>query len=1391
MGQQPRSFKGLQRKRGIRSSQAAIFILCLSLSLLLGTATPTYAQTPSLSQSPVASAREALIEEIQAQAASDFKAGLPPQPSAVVEWYQKDAQILQLSPGEIAKLYKEEYIRQKTTHQPNLWEQFQPKIGWVAAALFFVLLILRDVLKDWIKSASKTAGNWVYNRFAGSPFFQEIALQRYRTALIDKFQELQIPFRPNRPLQMSEVYVPLKVAGSIGGEEIEARRAVAQYPRLMVTGPPGSGKSMLLKSLALSYAQGKLEAPPKRPIAILLELHRLSDLQRSIEQQLVKVLDRNDFPNATHFVTQALDQGLLLLLLDGLDEVNSGARSQVVQRLKDLLGKYKKCRAIITCRTAVYRQEFAEVADQTLEIVEFSDAQIQRFLGAWQAQMPPEKSIEQLLQTLRDRPRIIALARNPLLLTIISFLYTDTPFVLPHSRAEFYRRSTDILLDQWRGDFNRYRASDKRRLLQNLALYQQDNTTPQQTDRCSINYATVLDQIRQILPSLDLSPDSTKPILVEIVERSGLLLRIDGGERYQFVHLTLQEFFVAAALVEDAEGLIERFQQEPDTWRETAKLWCGLAGNSTALIRAVYEKDAIAGFECLADAEAVDEVLTNKIINTFKEQLAEVATNETLAKALGTVASNSRPRSRAVFQFLVETLENLEEPNLQFCAASALSLTNLPEAAGILAPYYPTFGYALTRMGNLAIPAIVEVADKGNLEALTSLFDIKTPDAAKTLVQLLWHDNQDLAARAAWILTGFLQLPEFEGSLQDCVIAQEHKETESFNWIWKPFEESENSALPTIASRIACLISNAEPKALQSPSLQPDPRLIVPICLIEKIEPLERLDLPTLQPEVNDLAEQSFEDDAQLQDAIDNVLNRRNADASWQLLFSCLPANFQLDLLQRLVNYRLPDRNDWRNLFRPLEYNFKTGWHYQLILFFAVVASIAALAQIFYTVLYSSRSWVNGFAVYSVLILLCFWIRLGLDRLEPNSFINSGLLGPVTFLDKLYRLLRDDLTWHGAEDISRSGLGAGVLISVGSFILVGIEFISHTKTLTLISTSLVGILTFVVILLGIAISMGKATWGTIMTIILFCLLLVLTLAGISFFSHGGPVNFLLPFSVGILAFIVVTLGIGAFFGKVNWGTVIMITLFCLLLVLTLAGISFFPHIETLDFPLLFSVGILAFIVITLGIGAFFGKVNWGTVMTVTLFLVITYITASLLGLIITQDMVNVTVNPALTLGGTSFGVFVGSGIFSRSKAIIGMVAAFSLSIFFAIVGVNPVIFTSNWIAAAIAFTLSALSMVGVGFWVRSQAQKDWGRFLAIFALPFFCWLPITLGFATVGLLRFFPGWQVALFWLVSLGCCTGLWLYGQRRDRLARNPLYGIFEGREGTGNRERGMSNE
>ena len=739
-----------------------IFVLALAISVAWGTILPVFTQKP-----PAPNPCNQLRGDIQNRAKQDAKAD---------QWNFFNTDKKKKTIGDILNLYKEVNSQASCFPQDELWDIYEQQYdsnkypAWIPVLVILVLggilgTVISDTLKKWLNQSLDAISKWIYKTFAGTPLFENIALKKYRQALIDKYQKLNIPFRPHRPLEMREIYVSLKAFKASDRSLIEAENAVQKYRRLVVKGAPGSGKSMLLKYLALSYSEGRFKNLSDRPVPILLELNRLNEANLTVEkleQHLVEVCDRHNFPKANRFISQGLKDGRLLLLLDGLDEVSSGVRSSVVRCLKDFLEleNYKKCRVIITCRTAVYHNEFVDNTEETLEIDEFSDQQMRRFLQAWKSEMPPEKSVEQLIQNLRAKPKIMALARNPLLLTIIAYLYTDTPFVLPHSRAEFYTQATNVLLelrDQERNIPNQYSGVNKRRVLQHLALYAQNSTNRQQQDRRSLLDSEVWEQVKQVLPSLNLEPKEANSIVDEIVKRSGLLLRIDGGQRYYFPHLTLQEYFVAAALTNRQDELIQKWQNAPSDWLEIVKLWCGLPNNSsTDLIAAVYQQDTLTAFECLADAQEVTPEVAQEIIDYFKTQLR---TDESICSAFGSVAADFRPRGKALFDFLVDSLDNSAS---QKAAAQALSATNLPQAVEKLVIYYdpnqPHFievREALIRMGGLAVNQLESLARKGSIEAMDDLVKIAIPEAAEALERL--QEDPNLSGKVSFRLAALLK----------------------------------------------------------------------------------------------------------------------------------------------------------------------------------------------------------------------------------------------------------------------------------------------------------------------------------------------------------------------------------------------------------------------------------------------------------------------------------------------------------------------------------------------------------------------------------------------------------------------------------------------------------
>ncbi|NEP58678.1 MAG: hypothetical protein F6K31_16950, partial [Symploca sp. SIO2G7] len=264
-----------------RPALISLFTLTLCTSLILGSGVSS--QTPTPQADPT--------QEIQQLAADDVENDITRRPSYAKELYEKP------SPGltgpEIMQIYDKAYTEAQKAKKKDL-RGLLPDNGLLIPLLLIVGAVLGKLFEETLltttKKLFKACNDWIYARFAGNRFFRNIALRRYRADLLDKYKELKIPFRENqKPLLMNDVYVPLKVEGGSQRQLENIYTAINGHQRLMVKGPPGSGKSMLLKDIAFVYGDNRLTAIPDGPVPVLLELHRLGDAKLS-QEQLIKAL---------------------------------------------------------------------------------------------------------------------------------------------------------------------------------------------------------------------------------------------------------------------------------------------------------------------------------------------------------------------------------------------------------------------------------------------------------------------------------------------------------------------------------------------------------------------------------------------------------------------------------------------------------------------------------------------------------------------------------------------------------------------------------------------------------------------------------------------------------------------------------------------------------------------------------------------------------------------------------------------------------------------------------------------------------------------------------------------------------------------------------------------
>lgn len=378
----------------------------------------------------------------------------------------------------------------------------------------------------------------------------------------------------------------------------------------VVVGTPGSGKTTLLKHIALALAQerkGHLHARKPHKLPLFLYLRELAGtIKDKPDYSLVDAVQdhiqrkwRQSIP--VQWIMRQLTKGRCLILLDGLDEVaDAGMRKQTVEWVQHQMLAYGQNRFILTSRPYGYRDNPLDGVT-VLEVHPFTPEQVERFVQNWYfanelkswgkedpgVYMRAREGAKDLLQRLHQTPALLALAVNPLLLTMIATVHRYSGS-LPGKRVRLYREICEVFLGKRRevitGVAQELSPAQKQQVLQPLAYHLMKEGRQEITleEACPI-IAPYLARV-----NMSMQPDM---FLQMVQETSGLFVERNPGS-YNFAHKTFQEYLTAVYIKE------QRLEQElvaqvrNSWWHETIRLYCAQA-DATPIIASCLASDRL------------------------------------------------------------------------------------------------------------------------------------------------------------------------------------------------------------------------------------------------------------------------------------------------------------------------------------------------------------------------------------------------------------------------------------------------------------------------------------------------------------------------------------------------------------------------------------------------------------------------------------------------------------------------------------------------------------------------------------------------------------------------------------------------------------------------------
>lgn len=410
---------------------------------------------------------------------------------------------------------------------------------------------------------------------------------------------------------IDRVTKPSEINTSVTLDSVED--ALEIHSQFVLLGDPGAGKTTTLIKLRLDQAKRVLRNKDQK-IPILINLSEWSDDFRDVPSFILHQQKLLGIPNI-HF-------GRMLILLDGLNEMDADDYEQRVEWLNEWLTANRFVSVIVSCRSSVYRER-EQLRLPTVLVHSLDEMRIQKFLHAYLG----EEDGDSLLRNLRpedpnrrSKRDLIHLATNPFLLSMISYVYVQKNKSLPTNRGNLFQMFVEVLYarEVEKGTTKSIAYADLITGLSEIAFSMQAKRTA-----LTMPIAWASKQISNTHQLQD---------LLYLASQASLMTMSTEDYSYRYSHQLIMEYFAAEALIAKTNELneiiplpvIKNRRRMSSNWDEVSFMAIGIT-DPGEFISKISPREPFLAVDCLyhssldySPPNEILEILVQNLMKLFK-----------------------------------------------------------------------------------------------------------------------------------------------------------------------------------------------------------------------------------------------------------------------------------------------------------------------------------------------------------------------------------------------------------------------------------------------------------------------------------------------------------------------------------------------------------------------------------------------------------------------------------------------------------------------------------------------------------------------------------------------------------------------------------------------------